>query len=70
MFYRYPSDELLKKHWLLNIGREDFVPNRGSVVCSQLFDLNDFVVVGGKRFLKPDSVPFTIKNVRFKYVYF
>ena len=36
--FRFPKDEELKRKWMKNIPRKNFVPNKDSVVCIRHFE--------------------------------
>ena len=61
-FYVIPKDPVLRKKWLIQISRKDFVPSKSHRVCSDHF-------VGGKKTYMnniPTIVPKTIKPKEWK----
>lgn len=59
-FHAFPSDETLRRRWLIQIRRDQFVVSSHSKVCSRHFlpgDISEAKSEGGKRRLKKGVVP-------------
>ena len=71
-FFKFPSDETLRKAWLKRISREDFEPNMYSRVCSEHFKKEDRrstskdsrgrTIRLKKHYLADDAVPSVFDN--------
>ncbi|XP_041653324.1 THAP domain-containing protein 1-like [Cheilinus undulatus] len=55
-FHHFPKDDTLRKIWIRNVRRENFVIKRTTTVCSW-HCLSTDVIQGGRRRLKEDAVP-------------
>uniref|UniRef100_A0A8C5CWV9 THAP-type domain-containing protein n=1 Tax=Gadus morhua TaxID=8049 RepID=A0A8C5CWV9_GADMO len=55
-FHQFPKDESVRAIWVRNIRRDKFVIRRHTTVCSRHFMQED-VVEGGRRRLKPGAIP-------------
>lgn len=51
--YRFPKHDSMKKQWILNIGRDNFVPRNDSAVCAAHFTPECFTSTSGSTTLKP-----------------
>ncbi|XP_007254877.4 chromosome alignment-maintaining phosphoprotein 1 [Astyanax mexicanus] len=59
-FHSFPSDEELRKNWLVSVRRENFPLKSNARVCSRHFnpeDITDRKESGGRRRLKKGAVP-------------
>ncbi|XP_041845312.1 uncharacterized protein LOC121642613 [Melanotaenia boesemani] len=59
-FHTFPSDDQLRKRWVVNIRRENFIISHHTRVCSRHFtaqDVKEPTEEGRRRRLKPGAVP-------------
>lgn len=60
-FHRFPlTDSNRLRQWLIMLKRENFEPNKHTLLCSEHFNLEDFENIAPankRRSLKPDAVP-------------
>ncbi|KAL1776755.1 THAP domain-containing protein 3 isoform X1 [Sigmodon hispidus] len=57
-FHRFPfSRPELLKEWVLNIGRDNFMPKQHTVICSEHFRPECFSAFGNRKNLKHNAVP-------------
>lgn len=56
--YRFPLKNPTKlKEWLKAIGREDWIPTKHHIICSEHFKPADFYISSSLRKVRPGAVP-------------
>ena len=61
-FHRFPTDEDTKKQWLVNLHREDWVPSRTAIICSDHIKESDIRREGKRVTLKKGALPTRFKG--------
>lgn len=57
VYYRFPRDPELQRHWILATKRKGFIPSKTSTLCSAHFEESVFETGGLRRKLKKDAIP-------------
>ncbi|XP_071632972.1 uncharacterized protein [Temnothorax longispinosus] len=54
----YPRDELLKKQWIVAVGRgKNWSPTKSQKLCEVHFEPSEIIFVAGRKCVKPGAVP-------------
>ncbi|XP_063307562.1 THAP domain-containing protein 2 [Pelobates fuscus] len=63
-FHRFPNDPVKRSKWVCLTGREHFIPNKETVLCSDHFEDHCFDRTGQTIRLREDSMPTLFGGIR------